>query len=110
MTKLLLADQGQAKLPIALEADACLGQRRAAGELAHYLKRITGADFAIEEGSATGGAIALKVDGSLPEEGFRLKTEGGGLIIAGGSITSHLVRFRKLFPRLPLKRRHHAGA
>ena len=32
------------------------------------------------------------------------------LIIAGGSITSHLVRFRKLFPRLPLKRRQHAGA
>ena len=32
------------------------------------------------------------------------------LIIAGGSITSHLVRFRKLFPRLPHKRRHHAGA
>ena len=32
------------------------------------------------------------------------------LIIAGGSITSHLVRFRKLFPRLPFKRRHHAGA
>ncbi len=26
------------------------------------------------------------------------------LIIAGGNITSHLVRFRKLFPRLPMKR------
>ena len=25
------------------------------------------------------------------------------LIIAGGNITTHLVRFRKLFPRLPLK-------
>lgn len=28
------------------------------------------------------------------------------LIIAGGSLTSHLVRFRKLFPRLPIKRGH----
>lgn len=28
------------------------------------------------------------------------------LIIAGGSLTSHLVRFRKLFPRLPMKRGH----
>lgn len=29
-------------------------------------------------------------------------------IIAGGSITVHLVRFRKLFPRLPLKRKRRA--
>lgn len=28
------------------------------------------------------------------------------LIIAGGHITIHLVRFRKMFPRLPLKRHH----
>lgn len=28
------------------------------------------------------------------------------LIIAGGRITIHLVRFRKMFPRLPLKRHH----
>ena len=28
------------------------------------------------------------------------------LIIAGGRITLHLVRFRKMFPRLPLKRHH----
>lgn len=28
------------------------------------------------------------------------------LIVAGGSLTSHLVRFRKLFPRLPIKRGH----
>ena len=28
------------------------------------------------------------------------------LIVAGGSLTSHLVRFRKLFPRLPMKRGH----
>ena len=27
------------------------------------------------------------------------------LIIAGGNITSHLIRFRKLFPRLPIKKR-----
>ena len=27
------------------------------------------------------------------------------IIIAGSNITSHLIRFRKLFPRLPLKRK-----
>ena len=86
MTKLLLADQGQAKLPILLEAGACPGQRTAAGELAHYLKRITGADFELKEGAHPGDAIALKVDGALPEEGFRLKTGNGGLTIAGGSL------------------------
>ena len=86
MTKLLLADQGQAKLPILLEAGACPGQRTAAGELAHYLKRITGSDFELKEGAYPGDAIALKVDGALPEEGFRLKTGNGGLTIAGGSL------------------------
>lgn len=29
-------------------------------------------------------------------------------VVAGGNITSHLVRFRKLFPRLPLHRKKHA--
>lgn len=28
------------------------------------------------------------------------------LIIAGGNITTVLVRFRKLFPKLPLRKRH----
>ena len=28
------------------------------------------------------------------------------LIIAGSNVTSHLVRFRKLFPRLPLKKKN----
>jgi len=27
------------------------------------------------------------------------------LIIAGGNVTIYLVRFRKLFPRLPIKRK-----
>ena len=86
MTKLLLADQGQAMLPILLEEGACPGQHTAAGELAHYLKRITGADFELKEGAHPGDAIALKVDGTLPEEGFRLKTGNGGITIAGGSL------------------------
>lgn len=29
------------------------------------------------------------------------------LVVAGGNVTSHLVRFRKLFPRLPLHRKKH---
>lgn len=28
------------------------------------------------------------------------------LVIAGGTVTTHLIRFRKLFPRLPLHRKH----
>ena len=45
MEKLLLADQGRARLPIQIDPEACQGQERAAGELACYLRRITGAGF-----------------------------------------------------------------
>ena len=86
MEKLLLADQGRAQLPIQLNPEACPGQERAAGELAHYLRRITGADFAIERGTLSEGVIALAIDPSLEEEAFCIEITGRGLSLAGGSL------------------------
>ena len=50
MSKIILADQGKALMPIAVAEGACDGQKNAALDLAHFLKRITGADFEIVEG------------------------------------------------------------
>ena len=86
MEKLLLADQGRAQLPIQINPEACPGQERAAGELAHYLRRITGADFAIERGTLSEGVIALAIDPSLEEEAFCIEITGQGLSLAGGSL------------------------
>ncbi|MFR1759714.1 MAG: DUF4838 domain-containing protein, partial [Christensenellaceae bacterium] len=86
MEKLLLADQGRAQLPIQINPEACPGQERAAGELAHYLRRITGADFAIERGTLSEGVIALAIDPSLEEEAFCIEITGRGLSLAGGSL------------------------
>ena len=73
-------------MPIAVAEGACEVVMNAAKELAHFLKRITGADFAITEGF-DGPGIRLMVDDKLEEEEFVLKTCDccGGLKIAGGT-------------------------
>ncbi len=86
MKKLLLAERGQARLPISITREACPGQERAAGELARYLRRITGADFAIARGTQPEGAIALAIEPSLEEEAFCLEITDRGISIAGGSL------------------------
>ena len=50
MSKVILADKGIALLPIVVEEGAGEVVMNAAKELAHYLKRITGAAFEIKEG------------------------------------------------------------
>ena len=86
MEKLLLADQGRARMPIQIDPEACQGQERAAGELACYLRRITGADFAVERGTLSEGVIALAIDPSLEEEAFCIEITGRGMAITGGSL------------------------
>ena len=86
MSKIMLAEQGKALLPIAVAEGACEVVMNAARELAHYLKRITGAEFAIKEGFDT-PCICLVVDEKLEEEEFTVKECDccGGLKIAGGT-------------------------
>jgi len=87
MSKIILADQGKALMPIAVAEGACDGQKNAALDLAHFLKRITGADFEIVEGF-DGPGIRLMIDEKLEEEEFVIKTCDccGGLKIAGGTL------------------------
>ena len=86
MSKVILADKGAALLPIVVEEGAGEVVMNAAKELAHYLKRMTGADFEIKEGGE-GAAIRLIVDDKLAEEEFVLKNCDccGGVKIAGGT-------------------------
>ena len=52
------------------------------------------------------GADIVKCSYTGDPDSFREVVKGAlaPIVIAGGSITPHLVRFRKLFPKLPLKR------
>lgn len=84
MSKLILAAKGTSMLPITVPADACEVVVNAAKELAHYLKRITGASFEIKKGSMV-PAITLSVDKTLEEEAFVLKNDDKVFSIAAGS-------------------------
>lgn len=84
MVKLCLASNGAANLPIVLTGVGNVAMQIAAKELAHFLKRITGADFAIV-GDCDGAAIRLVVDPVLAEEAFHICCNESGLTISGGS-------------------------
>lgn len=85
MKKLLLADQGKACVPITIPADAGEVIIKGAKELAHYLERITGADFAIGY-EAQEKDIDLQLDSGLEEEEFSIAVSSEqGIGIRGGS-------------------------
>ena len=85
MSKLILAEQGKALLPICVAAGACDGQKNAAKDLAHYLKRISGARFVVKEGLEE-ESIRLLIDEKLEEEAFTVHSDDKGMEIAGGSL------------------------
>ena len=62
MSKLILATKDTAMLPITIPENSGEVIKNAAKELAHYLKRITGATFEIKKGSMP-ASINLDVDG-----------------------------------------------
>lgn len=84
MCKVILAENGKACMPVAVEKGAGEVILNAAKELAHYLRRITGAKFEVEE-AAAGAAVRLTVDTGLEEEEFVIQTGCDGLTIAGGT-------------------------
>ena len=93
-----LVDRGKPAAVIVLSAEAAPSEKRAAGELQHFLQEMSGALLPIEaEGAPVRGTRVLvgrsgAVDAlkpgiafdSLADEGFVLKTVGRDLIIAGG--------------------------
>lgn len=85
MGKVLVADKGIAYLPIIIEEGASQVLANAAKDLAHYLRRITGAKFEVKNGGE-GKAITLTVDKNLAEEEFTIKScPCCGLKISGGT-------------------------
>ena len=85
MSKVLVAEQGIAYLPIIIEEGASEVMENAAKDLAHYLRRITKAKFEIKTGGEE-KAIRLIVDEKLEEEEFTIKScPCCGLKISGGT-------------------------
>lgn len=90
---------GKTDYSIVLTGEASAVDRSAANELQKYLKKISGADFPIGEGTsnksshqiwiASAGKVRgfpLRVDwGSLKEDGFTIQTDGTRIYIAGGT-------------------------
>jgi hypothetical protein len=97
---LVLAENGVAKLPIVISADASKETLATANEFADYLKRITGAAFDIKTGDGTSGIVlgtleqfptpslnkALEIfNGYDGKEAFAIRTEPKRLLLLGAT-------------------------
>ena len=83
----VLARQGHTAYHIAAATEGSGLANHAADELASYLQRVTGGQFAVTAAGSTGPAIRLdtQASGDLGEEGFRIRSEGQDIHITGGS-------------------------
>ncbi|MEO6436241.1 MAG: DUF4838 domain-containing protein, partial [Tepidisphaeraceae bacterium] len=79
-TPITLVENGQAKYAIVVRADATPQERKAAEDLNHWVKEMTGADL------LPGGPSVIRIvtDEILPDEGYRIEVKGQALILAGG--------------------------
>ena len=82
----VLARDGRAAASIVVADAASSAERSAAGELASYLRKITGAVFPVrtarEKPRGTLIVVGKAADGLGPE-GFRIRTEAGNLLLTG---------------------------
>ncbi len=94
--KLTIAENGGARAAIVVAADAVEPEKHAAGELAVFLKQVSGAHFEVVGEAAPGRCrllvgeqaarmadSAFSVEG-LGQEGLVIRTVGNDLILAGG--------------------------
>jgi len=79
----MIAQNKNALLKIATGPDPAPQEAYAASELRHYLNLMTAAPFEITT-QAQGPAIAIKLDATLSEDAFTLRTAGGGIAVTGG--------------------------
>ena len=116
-----LAAQGQASFPVVVAPEAAARVRVAAGELAEYLGRISGAAFAVQQGDSSRG-LAVGVFTDFPElalaerfrpaeiarrEEYLLRSHAHGVQIIGATETAvehavwdllHRLGYRLFFP------------
>jgi hypothetical protein len=94
--EITIAENGFSRAAIVVAADATEAEKHAAGELARFLKEVTGGDFAVGDKAKPGQRRLLVGPGAarladprfsaegLGEEGLILRTVGDDLVLAGG--------------------------
>ncbi len=116
--KLTLAENGRALLPIVVSTQATDETKQSAGELAAMLKRIAGAEFAVQSsaeprgivlGTATDFSSLLKPSSAITDrENYILRSEKDRLLLIGQTPQAvehaawdllHRLGFRQFFPR-----------
>ena len=79
----MIAEKGTTKVKILTPPQPTPQEIYAASELRHYLNLMTAAPFEITS-ETDGPVIAVKLDESLGEDAFTVRTQGEGIAIAGG--------------------------
>jgi hypothetical protein len=82
--KIRLVKAGKPQGDIQIPAKPTPQEQKAALELQHWIKEITGATPVITTGKSHRGGIGLHTDRSLGDEGYAIAIEYGHLILAGG--------------------------
>ena len=83
-TQLTVVKNGKPAATIQLPKHPTLPETKAAEELQHWMKEITGATLAIKTGKAGRNSISLITDPKLGDEGYGIAGNGSRLILAGG--------------------------
>jgi hypothetical protein len=83
-TRLKVAANGKPAVTIQLPAQPTPPKTKAAGELQHWVREITGATLKIKTGLAGRNSISLVTDPKLGDEGYSIATKGSQLTLSGG--------------------------
>ncbi|MBI4908091.1 MAG: DUF4838 domain-containing protein [Acidobacteria bacterium] len=84
LSAITLVKDGRSSYSIVLSTAATPSMQRGARELQHFLEQMSGAKLPIAA-QASSDAIVLEAAESLGPEGYRIRTQGRNLVIAGGA-------------------------
>ena len=83
-TRLTVVEQGRAAATICIPSHPTPPEAKAAQELQHWFKEITGATVEIKSGRAGRNSISLTTDPKLGDEGYAIAARGNRLTLSGG--------------------------
>lgn len=83
-TRLKVVANGKPAVTIQLPAQPTPPETKAAGELQHWVREITGATLEIKSGLAGWNSIGLVTDPKLGDEGYSIAAKGSQLTLSGG--------------------------
>ena len=83
-TRLTVVKDCRATVSIFIPAHATAQETKAAQELQHWFKEITGATVGIKSGKASRNSISLVTDPKLGDEGYAIAASGSRLTLSGG--------------------------